>query len=417
MGVYDRFADYVKICTSSDRNSDTTPSSLCQFDLAHELVFEMKEMGISSAFVDNYCFVYGYLPPSPGFEKVPHVGFIAHLDTHPDVSGKNVRMQRIEQYDGKDVRLGDSGLWLTTEDFPHLKGLKGRTLLTTDGTTLLGADNKAAIAEIMTALDTLICGDIPHGPVSVAFVPDEEIGCRMTHFDFQVFQADFAFTLDGWEEGEISFENFNAARVIIDIRGVQVHQGEAKGQMVNSQLIGIEINNRLPKDEISIYSSGNQGYFHLHRFQGTVEHTTLVYDVRDCEETGFQRRLECLKSAAGEMNRIYGADLVSIEITEQYRNMRDKIPEYVVGYAVNGTKMAGLEPKIRFLRGGTDGAGLSARGLPCPNLGAGGYAYHSKKEHITVEAMEYATQIILEIVKQCRQEADQMKEGGISVSG
>lgn len=401
MSVYERFADYVKIWTSSDRTSNTTPSSSCQFDLAHQLVFEMKELGLDSAYVDNYCFVYGHLPPSPGLEHAPHVGFIAHLDTHPDTPGKDVKLNRIPDYDGRDVQLGTSGLWLTLEEFPHLKDLKGQTLLTTDGTTLLGADNKAAIAEIMTALETVIDSGRPHGPISVAFIPDEEIGCSTAHFDFKAFPADFAFTLDGWEAGEVSFENFNAARIKLEIAGVRPHLGRAKGRMVNSQLIGIEINNLLPSLDIPEFSSGSRGYFHLHRFQGTVEHTSVVYEIRDFEDDDFEKRIGYMREIAEEMNRKYGSGTVSVEITVQYRNMRDKIPESVIRYAVDGTKMAGVVPKIKFLRGGTDGASLSAQGLPCPNLGAGGYAYHCQKEHITVEAMETVTKIVLEIIKQC----------------
>ena len=401
MQAYKRFLNYVKIWTSSERSSASVPSSLRQFDLAHLLAFELKQMGLFDAQVNNYGIVYAHLPASPGYEDRAHIGFIAHLDTFPDFSGKDVSPQILENYDGSDVPLGSSGLVLKVSEHPHLPGLRGDTLITTDGTTLLGADDKAGIAEIMAALERIIGAQIPHGALSVAFIPDEEIGSGTDHFDLERFGAAFAYTVDGWDPGEIVYENFNASEATIHIRGKNLHTGRAKNKLVNAQLIGMELHQLLPPLETPSHTEGREGFYHLLSSHGNVAEAVLVYAVRDHDPILFQKRLDTLSELCRQMNGRYGEHTVSITIKEEYRNMRPIIEAcpHLIEHAAAAVRAVGLTPKICPSRGGTDGARLSFKGLPCPNLGVGGYAYHGPMEHITAESIETASQILIEIVR------------------
>lgn len=401
MWAYKRFLNYAKIWTSSERDSSSVPSSLRQFDLAHLLAFELRELGLSDVEVNNFGIVYARLPATPGYELNPRLGFIAHLDTHPDFNGKDVNPQVIENYDGRDVPLGTSGLVLRVASNPHLPRLKGDTLITTDGTSLLGADDKAGIAEIVTALERIIAKDLPHGTICVAFMPDEEIGNGTDNFDIERFGAQYAYTVDGWNAGEIVYENFNAAQAAILIRGRTTHTGHAKDKMVNAQLVGMQINGLLPPHEIPAETEGAQGFYHLLSSSGTVVCANLVYAVRDHDEVLFQKRLDTLSSICEMMNEQYGPGTVSMTIKHEYRNMRPVIEScfHLIEHAKAAVKAAGIEPQLNLARGGTDGARLSYKGLPCPNLGVGGYAYHGPMEHITAEALESVTRIIVELIR------------------
>ncbi len=402
MRAYERFLEYVTIWTSSERNSGQSPSSLRQFDLAHQLAFELRGLGLEQVGVDNHCFVYGQLPASFGCENAPCLGLLAHLDTHPDCPGQNVRAQVIEHYDGGDVILGDSGLVLSPDEFPHLRQLAGHTLITSSGDTLLGVDDKAGIAEILTALEQVITSKRPHGPVSVAFIPDEEIGSGTVHFDLDRFGAQYAYTVDGWDAGEIETETFYAVQAKINFRGVNIHTGRAKDIMVNAQLAAIEFIQMLPQDETPARTENRQGFFHLLRSRGTVESAELFYNLRDFEQSGMERRLKQLKDAAQVLNDRYGPNTVTLSFTEEYRNMGEILTRHpqLIEKAHTACKLAGVEFKCTIARGGTDGARLSFAGIPCPNLGIGGWAYHSPKEHITVETMDQVSNILEELVYQ-----------------
>lgn len=400
MRAYERMLNYVKVWTTSDSSSETVPSTSRQFDLAKLLVEEMKELGIEDAHVDDKCYVYGTLPATKGYEDKSKLGFIAHLDTSEDISGQNVKPQIIENYDGEDIVLGDSGRVIKVSDFPHLKNFKGRTLITTDGTTLLGADDKAGIAEIMTAIERIQSENIPHGKISIGFNPDEEIGTGAHNFDVEKFGADFAYTLDGWLEGHIEFENFNASSAIFEIKGINVHPGSAKDIMVNSQLIGMEINSMLPT-ETPATTEGYEGFYHLMEITGSVENTKLVYIVRDHDADKFDARNEFLKNIEKTMNEKYGEGVVTLTIKQQYRNMKEKIEPcmHLIDNAKKAIRAVGIEPEVGAIRGGTDGAQLSFKGLPCPNIGTGGAAYHGACEHISVEGMDKVVDIAVELVK------------------
>lgn len=400
MRAYERLLNYVKIWTTSDEESDTVPSSKRQLDLAGLLVQEMKDMGIENAHADEKGYVYGTLRATAGMEDKPAIGFIAHMDTAPDFNGRDVKPQLIENYDGKDVCLGDSGRILSVSDFPHLKELKGRTLITTDGTSLLGADDKAGIADIMTAMDEIIKENKPHGRLCIGFTPDEEIGKGADFFDVKGFGADFAYTVDGSKEGEIEYENFNASEAVFKIHGVNVHPGEAKNVMVNASLIAMEINGMLPPNETPQHTEGYEGFYHLTDMSGNVEHAELKYIVRDHDGKLFSDREEKLRNIKDMMNGKYGEGTVELEIKESYRNMKEKIEScmHLIENAKTAIKRESVEPKISPIRGGTDGARLSFMGLPCPNLGTGGYAFHGPFEHITVEGMDIAVNIIKNIV-------------------
>lgn len=400
MRAYERMLNYVKVWTTSDSSSDAVPSTSRQFDLAKLLVEEMKELGIEDAHVDDKSYVYGTLAATKGYEDKAKLGFIAHLDTSEDISGQNVNPQIIENYNGEDIVLGDSGRVIRVCDFPHLKSFKGRTLITTDGTTLLGADDKAGIAEIMTVIERIQKENIPHGKICIGFNPDEEIGAGAHNFDVEKFGADFAYTLDGWLEGQIEYENFNASSATFEIKGINVHPGSAKDIMVNSQLLAMEINSMLPK-ETPATTEGYEGFYHLMETTGSVEYSKLVYIVRDHDVDKFAARNEFLENIARTMNEKYGEGVVTLTIKQQYRNMKEQIEPcmHLIDNAKKAIKAVGLEPTVDAIRGGTDGAQLSFKGLPCPNLGTGGAAYHGACEHISVEGMDKVVDIAVELVK------------------
>lgn len=401
MKAYERLLNYVKVFTTSDETSETVPSTKRQFDLANRLVEEMKAIGISDAHVDDKCYVYGSIPAAPGYEDKPAIGFIAHMDTAPDFCGEGVKPRIIEDYDGGEVVLGESGRTLRPADFPHLPRLKGRTLIVTDGTTLLGADDKAGVAEIMTAAERLITGGIPHGRVLVSFTPDEEIGRGADCFDVRGFGADFAYTVDGGQENVIEYENFNAAAARVEIKGFNVHPGSAKDIMINALHVACEIEAGLPLGQTPRDTEGYEGFFHLCSITGSTEHATADYIIRDHSAEIMQARKATLRHIEKLMNAKYGEGTVTVTIKDQYQNMAEMIKPcmHLIDNACAAVREVGLEPEIEAIRGGTDGARLSFMGLPCPNLGTGGYAYHGPYEHITVEGMELAVGVILGIVK------------------
>ncbi|RHG61527.1 peptidase T [Coprococcus comes] len=402
MRAYERFLNYVPVWTTSDETSDTVPSADRELVLARMLVEEMKGLGIADARVDDKGYVYGHIPATPGCENKPSLGLVAHMDTVADASGENIKPQIIENYDGKDVVLKGSGDILKVDEFPYLAELKGRTLITTDGTTLLGADDKAGIAEILTVAEEIIKEGLPHGKICIGFTPDEEIARGAKHFDVEGFGADYAYTLDGDEEGEIQFENFNASTAFITIHGVSVHTGSAKDVMVNSQTIATEIHQMLPVNERPETTEGYEGFYHLVSVQGNVTTTKMKYFIRDFDRRSFDARAQKLRDIAEEMNKKYGEGKVEVEIVESYYNMREKIEPcmQLIDYAKAAIEHAGITPIVSPVRGGTDGARLSFKGLPCPNLGTGGHAFHGVFEHITVEGMDKAVLIVKDIIRQ-----------------
>ena len=402
MRAYERFLNYVPVWTTSDETSDTVPSADRELVLARMLVEEMKGLGIADARVDDKGYVYGHIPATPGCEDKPSLGLVAHMDTVADASGENIKPQIIENYDGKDVVLKGSGDILKVDEFPYLAELKGRTLITTDGTTLLGADDKAGIAEILTVAEEIIKEGLPHGKICIGFTPDEEIARGAKHFDVEGFGADYAYTLDGDEEGEIQFENFNASTAFITIHGVSVHTGSAKDVMVNSQTIATEIHQMLPVNERPEPTEGYEGFYHLVSVQGNVTTTKMKYFIRDFDRKSFDARAQKLRDIAEEMNKKYGEGKVEVEIVESYYNMREKIEPcmQLIDYAKAAIEHAGITPIVSPVRGGTDGARLSFKGLPCPNLGTGGHAFHGVFEHITVEGMDKAVLIVKDIIRQ-----------------
>lgn len=402
MRAYERFLNYVPVWTTSDETSDTVPSADRELVLARMLVEEMKGLEIADARVDDKGYVYGHIPATPGCEDKPSLGLVAHMDTVADASGENIKPQIIENYDGKDVVLKGSGDILKVDEFPYLAELKGRTLITTDGTTLLGADDKAGIAEILTVAEEIIKEGLPHGKICIGFTPDEEIARGAKHFDVEGFGADYAYTLDGDEEGEIQFENFNASTAFITIHGVSVHTGSAKDVMVNSQTIATEIHQMLPVNERPETTEGYEGFYHLVSVQGNVTTTKMKYFIRDFDRRSFDARAQKLRDIAEEMNKKYGEGKVEVEIVESYYNMREKIEScmQLIDYAKAAIEHAGITPIVSPVRGGTDGARLSFKGLPCPNLGTGGHAFHGVFEHITVEGMDKAVLIVKDIIRQ-----------------
>lgn len=401
MKVEERLLKYVSYWTTSDEENTNIPSSDRQFELGKELKKELEELGLEKVILTDHCYVYGLLPATPGMEHVKAIGFIAHMDTAPDYPGENVKPQIIKNYDGNDVLLKGSNTYLKTSDFPDLKNLVGRTLITTDGTTLLGADDKAGVAEIFTAVEQIIHENLPHGDIWVGITPDEEVGAGANLFDLDYFKAEFAFTVDGDYEGEVAYENFNAASAVFNIKGVNVHPGEAKDIMVNAAQIGCEIAMALPQDETPSHTQGREGFFHLMDMSGEVASAKLSYIVRDHDKNIFESRLNRLRTLEVEMNQKYGEGTVLLTITHSYENMLSVIEQHmeIIDLAKNAILKEGLEPLSRPVRGGTDGARLSFMGLPCPNLGTGGYGFHGPYEHISVEGMETAVRIIKNIVE------------------
>ena len=401
MKAYERFLKYVAVWTASDENSKSVPTTKRQLDLGALLVEEMKALGLSDVKMDEYGYVYGYRPATEGMEAVPALGLIAHLDTAPDYNGRDVKPQLIENYDGKDVELGTSGKVLTVKDFPRLSSYKGRTLITTDGTSLLGADDKAGIAEILTVVEELIKEKTPHGKLCIAFTPDEEVGGGADYLKLSEFGAVYGYTLDGSHEGEIQFENFNAAGAEVIVHGVNVHPGSAKDIMKNAQTIAMELHGMLPKAECPEKTEGYEGFYHLMEFNGTVEQAVMKYIIRDFDPVLFDVKQEKLRQTVAQINAIYGEGTAEVKIEESYRNMREKIEPcmQLIEYAKAACKEAGVEPDVSPIRGGTDGARLSFRGLPCPNLGTGGDGFHGPFEHITVEGMDLSVEIVKKIIK------------------
>lgn len=402
MRAHERFINYAMINTQSRENSPTAPSTARQLDLARVLEKELLELGASDVRLTDKGCLYARLPATEGLEDKPCLGFIAHMDTSPDFSGENVRPRIIENYDGGEVALGTSGRVLSPAMFPNLEKLRGRTLIVTDGSTLLGADDKAGIAEIMTLVEELQTSKTPHGPIAVAFTPDEEVGRGTENFDIPAFGADFAYTLDGGTEGEIVFENFNACVVEFAVKGVNVHPGEAKNVMVNAALLGMELNSMLPSGEIPAKTEGREGFFHLISMSGDVESASVRYIVRDHDAALYEGRKQTLRHIESLMNEKYGPGTVTLTIREQYRNMAEMIkPDYwhLVENAIAAIEKAGVTPVQIPIRGGTDGAMLSWEGLPCPNLGTAGHAFHGPYEHITVEGMDKCVEIIKNIVE------------------
>lgn len=401
MRAYERFLNYAVIRTPSDENSSTFPSSKCQFDLAYVLADEMKKLGVQDVEVSEYCYVYGKLPATPGYENKTKMGFIAHMDTVSDFCDHDITPVIHENYDGKDLVLGTSGRTLSVKNFPHLPSLAGRTLITTDGTTVLGADDKAGIAEILTMVERLNTENIPHGPLRIAFTPDEEIGEGTANFDIEKFDAEYAYTMDGGPEGEVEYETFNAAGATFEIEGFNVHPGSSKDTMINASLVAFEINNMLPGCETPRGTEGYEGFYHLTNISGDVAHATLQYIIRDHDSNSLEARKNTLRLIEKNLNEKWGAGTVTLTIKDQYRNMKEVIVNHF--HLVENARLAwqavGVTPINSVVRGGTDGCQLSFMGLPCPNVGTGGYAYHGPFEHITVEAMDLATDMAVELVK------------------
>ena len=401
MEAYERLLEYAVIVTDSDENGTETPSTPQQRQLSGRLAEEMRAMGLAEVYEDEHAYVYGKLPASPGRENSTPIGFIAHIDTVPVPAGTPVRPAVVRDYDGGDVPLGDSGLVLSPQMFPHLTALKGETLIVTDGRTILGADDKAGIAEILTALERLMASGEPHGPISVCFPPDEEIGHGAALMDLDRFGAKYAYTVDGGDVDEIEYETFNAAAARWTIRGVSVHPGSAKDTMINAASIAAEIAMSLPREETPERTEGYEGFYHLCHLVGDVSQAEMSYIIRDHDREKFEARKAAMEKLAGEINARYGEGTASLAIRDQYYNMVEVLrdcPE-VLEKARGAIRGLGMTPSSRPVRGGTDGSQLSFRGLPCPNLGTGGFGFHGPYEHITAERMDRAAEVILAIVR------------------
>lgn len=398
--LVDRFLGYVKYDTQSDENSTTIPSTESQLEFGKVLMEELKAIGMSDVEVDKNGFVTATLPSNTD-KKIPTIGFLSHMDTAPDYSGKNVKPQIIKNYDGKDIKLNDD-VTLAVKDFPEIKQYVGQTIITTDGTTLLGADDKAGIAEIMTAMEYLLNHpEIKHGTIRVSFTPDEEIGTGCNNFDVKKFNADFAYTLDGGEIGEIEYETFNAAGATVTFNGRNVHPGSAKGKMIHSGIIAMEFFNELPADERPETTEGYEGFYMLTDMTVDVEKSVANYIIRDFFRDKFEARKENMRRIAKKLNDKYGEGTVELEMSDTYYNMREKVEEKmdIVDTAIEAAKELGIEPKVTPVRGGTDGSKLSYMGLPTPNLFTGGHNFHGKFEYVVTESMEKAVQMILKIIE------------------
>jgi tripeptide aminopeptidase len=403
-----RFTSYVKVDTQSDDSSETCPSTPGQLTLAKMLVDELKAIGMQEVTMDENGYVMATLPSNTE-KSVPTIGFLAHVDTATDFTGKNVNPQIVENYDGNDIVLNEAlKVVMTVKDFPNLPQYKGHTLITTDGTTLLGADNKAGITEIMTAMNYLIQHpEIKHGKVRVAFTPDEEIGRGPHKFDVAAFNATYAYTVDGGPLGELEYESFNAAAAKITIKGNNIHPGSAKNKMVNSAKIAMELNSKLPSEEAPEHTEGFEGFYHLISFNGDVEQTNLHYIIRDFDREKFNQRKKYIGNAVNELQAKYGKDNILLELKDQYYNMREKIEpvKEIVDIAYEAMKNLDIEPDIKPIRGGTDGSQLSYMGLPTPNIFTGGENYHGKFEFISVDNMIKATNVVVEIARLFEQKA------------
>ncbi|SHG40844.1 peptidase T [Winogradskyella jejuensis] len=400
--LIERFISYVTIDTESDPKSETTPSTAKQWDLANKLVDELKDMGMSDVSIDDNAYIMATLPSNVDHE-VPVIGFISHFDTTPDYTGANVKPQIVENYQGQDLVLNaEENIILSPDYFEDLLLYKGQTLITTDGTTLLGADDKAGITEIMEAMKYLIINpQIKHGTIKVGFTPDEEIGRGAHKFDVEKFGADWAYTMDGSQIGELEYENFNAAGAVIKVNGKIVHPGYAKGKMVNSMYYASEFINALPRQETPEHTEGYEGFFHLYSVNGEVESTTLEYIIRDHDRIKFEARKALMQKIADDLNEKYGKPVFEIEIKDQYYNMKEKVEPvmHIVDIAEEAMKALDIKPLIKPIRGGTDGSQLSYMGLPCPNIFAGGHNFHGRYEYVPVESMIKATEVICKIAE------------------
>lgn len=400
MRAYERFLKYVTIYTTSDEESTSHPSTARQFDLAHLLVEQLKELGVADAAVDEKCYVYGTLPATPGYEEKPALGFVSHMDTAPAAPGENVKPQVFENYDGGNVLFAGTGEYMTVEKFPELANWKGQTLITADGTTLLGADDKAGIAEIMTAVERIQKENIPHGKLCIGFTPDEEVGQGADFFDVDRFGAKFAYTVDGGDVGELEYQNFNAADAVVTVHGFSVHPGSAKDLMKNAQTIALEFAAALPAGEVPEHTEGFEGFFHLYQMSGDVTTAKLHYIIRDHDGEKFAARKALMEKITAHLNAEHGEGTVVLEMKDSYYNMEEKVKPHfhLIENAEKAIREAGLEARIVPIRGGTDGARLSFMGLPCPNLGTGGFNFHGPCEYITAEKMDKSVEIILNII-------------------
>ena len=400
MRAYERFLKYAKIHTASAEEQGVTPSTSCQWELARVLVDELRQLGLEDPGVDDNCIVTAWLPATLGYEDAPALGFLAHMDTAPAFSGENVQPILHADYDGGDIVLPKEGRVIRAADFPFLAGLKGKTVITADGSTLLGADDKAGIAEIMTLCERLIREGVPHGRICVAFTPDEEIGEGPDHFDVAAFGAKYAYTVDGGAAGSIEYENFNAAAARVDITGVSVHPGSAKGIMENAILIAQELNALLPPDAVPAKTEGYEGFFHLDALTGTTAAARMDYIIRDHDRARFEEKKELLRRAAAQVQAGHPTAKVELAIRDSYYNMKEKLDGcmHLIDNAKKAAQLAGVTPTVEPIRGGTDGARLSYMGLPCPNLGTGGYNFHGPLECVAAEDMDRVVDILCHIV-------------------
>ena len=401
MELKERFLKYVAINTRSDENSETFPSTAVQWDLLNTLVEEMKLLGLEDVSIDKYGYAMGTIPATKGKEGAPVIGFLAHVDTSPDMSGENVRPRIIESYDGTDIVLNNA-LTMKVSEFPELTKFIGHTLIHTDGTTLLGADDKAGIAEIMTAAEYLMAHqEIEHGKIRIGFSPDEEIGRGVDFFDVKAFGADFAYTMDGGYEGELEYENFNAAGAKIAIQGRNVHPGYAKNKMINAIEVACELNSLIPAVERPQFTEGYEGFYHCIGLNGTVENATISYIIRDHDFEKFEKKKSWMYDVVGMLNNKYGQGTLTLTLKDQYYNMRKMVEPHpqVIDIALAAMRDADVEPIVRPIRGGTDGARLSFMGLPCPNIFAGGMNFHGKFEYCSLNSMEKAVKVIINIAK------------------
>ncbi len=404
--LLNRFITYIKIFSTSDAESETTPSTERQWDIANYLYKELQDLGLENVTIDEKGYVFGFIPSNKE-EKVPQVGFIAHYDSSPDFNGENVNPQIWENYDGEDLLLNkETGFTLSSTKFESLKKYIGQTIITTDGTTLLSADDKAGVAEIVTAAEFLLANpQIKHGRISIGFNPDEEIGRGAHHFDVEKFGAEWAYTMDGGEIGELEYENFNAAGAVVKIHGLSVHPGYSYGKMLNAGLVASEFINSLPANETPATTKGFEGFFHLTDFEGDVSEAKLQYIIRDHDDQKFEDRKKLISEKVDEINKKYGAKTAEIDIKPQYLNMKKQFEGkmHIVDIAEQAMKDSGIEPKIKAIRGGTDGAQLSYMGLPCPNIFAGGHNFHGPYEFVPLESMLAAVKVIVNIAQSVKQ--------------
>ena len=402
MRAYERLLRYAVINSTSHEDLEGTPTGEGELELARLLATEMEALGMTDVFVDEHAYTYGFLPPTPGYELKKAIGFIAHLDTVDDCGGTDTHPQVIKNYDGSPIPLGTSGRILDPQAFPHLKECLGKTILTTDGTSVLGADDKAGIAEIMTLCERLINDGIPHGKICVCFTPDEEIGHGAALLDLEKFGADLAYTVDGSVPGEIEYETFNAAAARLTAHGISVHPGDARGKMINAMKVIMEANAMLPDQEVPERTQDREGFYHLTGARGSVSEASADYILRDHDAAKIAERKQKMQEIARALNEKYGDGTVACVIKDQYRNMAEVMADYpeVIDAARKAIQASGLTPSSRPVRGGTDGAQLSFRGLPCPNLGTGGYAYHGFYEYAVAEEMDTCVEVLLQLVRE-----------------